>query len=292
MADEIASTDRVSEDAQLVRRIESGLVRAARGLERFQREIPNLLRQAIDEVIDSRRSGRYTLSELEKTELTYIGTKVEILLRNFLHLERGDKLDLKIDGIEVDVKNTVRAQWTIPLEAIGHPCILIRAEERRAQCWFGVLVINDSYLNKGENRDRKRSICEAGRQNIRWLLRNTPYPANFWEQISADERKAITGPRSGTERVAALFSTILEKQISRNVVEALAHQKDYMKRIRRNGGARDLLSPRGVAILWGKKDRSLIARLGLPFCSNIEFISFKATDDAHVSMLREAGHID
>jgi len=276
----------------LIRRIESAIIHAARGPDRFEREVPALLRQAIDEVIDSKRSGRFTLGELEKTELTYIGTKVEILLRNFLKLDRGDKLDLSIDGIEVDVKNTVRSQWTIPLEAMGHPCILIRAQEQTALCWFGLLVISEPYLNKGKNRDQKRTIAELGKKNIRWLLEAAPYPQNFWEQIRAEERNSIISPRGGTDRIAALFTTIQKQRISRNVVEALAQQKDYMKRIRRNGGARDILSPRGIAILWGKKDRSLIRELGLPFCTNSEFISFKPVEEDHVALLRNAGHID
>lgn len=243
-------------------------------------------------MIDSKRSGRFTLDELEKTELTYIGTKVEILLRNYLKLERGDKLDLKIDGIEVDVKNTVRSQWTIPMEAMGHPCILIRAQERRALCWFGLLVIREPYLNKGKNRDQKRTISELGRQRIRWLLEAAPYPPNFWERIGAEGKNAITTPRGGTDRIAALFTTVQQKPISRNVVEALARQKDYMKRIRGNGGTRDILSPLGIAILWGKNDRELIEELGLPSCTNDEFISFKAVKDADISLLRRACRID
>lgn len=237
----------------MLQRIELAILRSARGLDRFQREVPSLLRQAIDEVIDSRRSGRFTLDELEKTELTYIGTKVEILLRNFLRLERGDKLDLKIDGIEVDVKNTIRSQWTIPMEAMDHPCILIRAHEVSALCWFGLLVIRETCLNKGKNRDQKRTVAELGKQKIRWLLKSVPYPPNFWELITPAEKNTIISPRGGTERVAALFTTIQRRRISRNVVEALTQQKDYMKRIRRNGGARDLLSPRGIAILWGTR---------------------------------------
>jgi hypothetical protein len=276
----------------LLRRIESAILRSARGAERFQREFPALLRQAIDEVIDSRRSGRFTLGELEKTELTYIGTKVEILLRNFLKVERGSVLDLKIDGIEVDVKNTVRANWTIPLEAAGHPCILIRADERRALCWFGLILINDVCLNKGKNRDQKRTIAKLGIQKIRWLLESQPYPPNFWEQITSEEKKTIISPRGGTERVAALFATIQGKRISRNIVESLTQQMDYMKRIRKNGGARDLLSPRGIAILWGGNDRALIEELGLPSCSRNEFISFKPVKDADTALLRRAGHID
>jgi hypothetical protein len=86
----------------VVKRIESALVRQARGLDRLKAELPVLIRQAIDEVVDAPRTGRVHSRELEKTEKTYIGTKVEILVRNFFRLPKGI-LDLTIDGMDVDV---------------------------------------------------------------------------------------------------------------------------------------------------------------------------------------------
>jgi Restriction endonuclease NaeI len=73
--------DPAHRDYLLLTNIEQALVRQAGGWEKFCVEIPRLLRQAIDEVIDSYRSSRFTVAELEKTEKTYLGTKIEILLR-------------------------------------------------------------------------------------------------------------------------------------------------------------------------------------------------------------------
>jgi hypothetical protein len=64
-----------------------------------------------------------------------------------------------------------------------------------------------------------------------------------------------------------------------------------MKRIRRNGGARDLLAPKGIAILYSETDRDLIQKLGLKFGSR-EFISHKAQNSDEVALLRSANHID
>ena len=69
------------------------------------------LRQSFDEVIDGPRTGRYCIEQLEKTEKTYIGTKVEIVLRNELELPRGDVLDNRIRGHEVDTKFSLSAHW-------------------------------------------------------------------------------------------------------------------------------------------------------------------------------------
>ena len=53
--------------------------------------VGNGLREAFDEVIDGARTARYRIEQLEKTEKTYIGTKVEIVLRDGLELERGTR---------------------------------------------------------------------------------------------------------------------------------------------------------------------------------------------------------
>ncbi|MFX3878832.1 NaeI family type II restriction endonuclease, partial [Streptococcus suis] len=68
----------------------------------FAIEVPQLFRRAIDEVIDSPRTNRFTLKETEKTEKTYLGTKIEILLRDHLKLGKGKNLDLSINGYDVD----------------------------------------------------------------------------------------------------------------------------------------------------------------------------------------------
>lgn len=279
-------------DYALMKHLERAILRHAGGLVRFRAEIPPLLRQAIDEVIDAARSGRFTLDEIEKTEKTYIGTKIEILLRNHLKMQKGQVLDLSIDGTEVDIKNTIGSNWTIPSEAMGHPCILLKAEEKKALCSFGIIVIRDEVLNPGKNRDGKRTISKSGFQHVHWLLRDEPYPENFWQTLASDLRQQITAPRGGAERVAALFRLVQGKPISRLIVQGLAQQDDYMKRIRRNGGARDHLAPEGIAILWGQKDRDLIRILHLPDCGADEFISYKPVTEDEIRLLRDAGHID
>ena len=65
-----------SQDSELIRILEKAIFRSAKGPDRFRREVPLLLRKSIDEVIDSARTDRVTLDETEKTEKTYLGTKV------------------------------------------------------------------------------------------------------------------------------------------------------------------------------------------------------------------------
>jgi hypothetical protein len=121
---------------------------------------------------------------------------------------------------------------------------------------------------------------------------NEPYPENFWEKLDAETRREIITPRGGTERLANLFRRVQNRPISRLLVQAVAQQDDYMKRIRRNEGARDVLAPEGIAILWGQKDKLLIHKLGLPACGPGEFISFRPGTTEQIQLLRDAGHID
>lgn len=279
-------------DHLLMRFLHDSILRHAGGYEKFCRDVPKLLRQAIDEVIDTARSRRYTIDETEKTEKTYIGTKIEILLRNYLGVERGEILDFSIDGVEVDVKNTIRFAWTIPNEALGHPCILISANEKTSLCSFGIIVIRSEVLNAGRNRDQKTTITKDGLKNAYWLLKDSPYPQNFWQHLTPEHRKAITQPRGGTERTAMLFRLYQRQPVGRGLVEALAQQKDYMKRLRKNGGARDVLAREGIAILSGKKHSALIKELRLPHCARDEFISIQFSNENERILLQNAGELN
>lgn len=278
-------------DYLLLTGLEDGIIRHAGGWQAFRRDIPALLRQAIDEVIDAPRSKRFTVAELEKTEKTYIGTKVEILLRNHLGVERGEVMDLLIDGTEVDVKNTIKFAWTIPNETLNHPCILISADEESSLCSFGLIVIRSEVLNTGRNRDQKTTIRRDQLHNALWMLFDQPYPGNFWQYLSPEHRQAIMKPRGGTERLARLFTLYQRRPISRTLVQALAQQHDYMKRLRKNGGARDLLKQQGVALLSGKTHRLLITQLGLPQTSPEDFISVTPTNSEEHTLLAAAGEL-
>jgi hypothetical protein len=283
--------EETNNDSKLLQNLEKAIFRSAKGRDRFQREVPILLRKAIDEVIDSARTDRVTLNETEKTEKTYLGTKVEILLRNFLEFPRGEVLDLSVDGIEVDIKNTMHGNWMIPSEAIGHPCILVKIDEESAQFSIGLFVARREALSSGTNKDGKSSISKAGRDRIHWIAKDQPYPKNFWQSLSPDVRRAITSPQSGSKRVDALFRLVQATPISRAIVLGAARQKDAMKRLRKNGGARDSLNREGIALLSGQYDRAMIEGLQLPHCGKDEFISFSPVAESDKSLLRRAGRI-
>lgn len=284
--------DRAHPDFSTLAPLVTAIVGTVGGQDEFELEVPQLLRVAIDEVIDAPRTGRFLLEDTEKTEKTYLGTKIEILLRGLLGFPKGKTLDLNINGVEIDIKNTMRSNWSIPVENLGKPAILIRSSEAKAVCDFGVAVLKDEYLRPGKNRDSKRGVSADGMSNVWWILKNHPYPENFWQLITHGERQEIMSAGGGTARLASLFEKLQRTPISRIQIQAIGQQHDYMKRIRRNGGARDILAPKGIAILWGSKDKALIDKLGLGPLSKDEFISYAPRNNYEQDLLRKAGHID
>lgn len=273
--------------------LEADLMRAVGGAQRFEEKLRSFFRSAIDEVIDTARTGRYFFKQLEKTEKTYLGTKFEILLRDWLQVPRGVRLDLRIGEREVDVKSTTGggSGWMIPPEALDQFCILLRVNEASAKCAFGLVRARQQYLRTSQNRDAKTSFSAAGTANIWWLVSDFDYTPNFWSRIEEPLRDQIMSAGKASKRLAALFEHCLGIPVSRVQVAAIAAQDDFMKRLRRNNGARDLLAPKGIAILYSETDRDLMVRLGLKFGYR-EFVSCRPSNPEQEHWLREAGKID
>lgn len=279
-----------SPDYTVVKAIEAELIKKAKGLDQLKKDLPVLIRLAIDEVIDPTRTGRVYASELEKTEKTYIGTKVEILVRNYFHLPKGI-LDLRIAGYDVDVKNTLGQTWMIPREAVGKPCILVASDEGKRNCFFGIFVAHPHNLTNGSNQDKKKSVSAAGASTIHWILVNEPYPKSFWAEIGEPKTQAIMRGKTGNERVETLFRQVQRKIVHRDIIQAVGLQKDYMRRTRAGGGARDKLATEGIAVLSGKYHSGLIAELGLPLATKDEFISIAPATGDEWDILHRGGKL-
>ena len=260
------------QDFELLAGLERTILQGAEGLDNLLADFPLMMRRIIDNVVDTPRTGRRVYEDLEKTEKTYIGTRVEIELRAYLGFPKG-KLDLLIDGLDVDVKHTMGDTWMIPTEAINKPCIVVAADEGSALCYLGLIIARPEYLTASANKDSKKSVSAAGCQHIKWLVNASPYPANFWRNIDEANVDAIFGGKSGNKRLVTLFKLLQEQPIPRDVVDGVAQQKDYMKRLRANGGARDELKKQGISLFSGAYDAATIKALGLPFCKRNEFIS-------------------
>jgi hypothetical protein len=251
-----------------------------------------LIRRAIDEVIDAPRTRRFVLDECEKTEKTYLGTKIEILFRDAIGQPKGKSLDLNLGGIEADIKHSIGTTWMIPKEAVDRPCVLITENEQTARFCLGLIVCRPENLTSGINRDSKLQVSASGRANILWLAKDMPYPRNIWQEFDPELKTLILSHRGGSQRLAELFRQLQRTPIPRSAIPAVASQLDSLKRLRANGGARDILRPENIALLWGQNDRALITALGLGSLLSDEFISLRPTTEEEFILLRQAGYLD
>ncbi|WP_108483271.1 NaeI family type II restriction endonuclease [Oceaniglobus ichthyenteri] len=250
-----------------------------------------MLRGCVDDVIMTAKTGRRSYDDLEKTEKTYIGTRVEIELRALLSLPKG-RLDTVILGHDVDIKNTMGNTWMIPTEAVNHPCILVAADEARALCYLGLFVARAENLTTGQNKDAKKSVSAQGFANILWLLKHHPYPPNFWRTVPEPAIAQIFAGQTGNARMATLFRLIQDRPITRDVVQAVARQHDFMRRIRsdKGRGTRDILAREGIVLLSGQYDQPLIRALGLSRCPGDAFISHRPRDAQAIARASDHGH--
>lgn len=238
-------------------------------------ELAEALRDDIDWLIDSARTARTQISELDKTEKTYLGTRVERLIRSYFGFEKGRR-DLVVCGIDVDVKNTIAQTWTIGPELIGELCLLVRINDTAQKLDLGVFRALSDSLNPGANRDGKRSVSAKGMQTIKWLLKGQRLPPSPLGVLPSQKWVEIAKLTSGNERVAELFRSTIGRIVRREAVQAAAMQKDYMKRLRKNGGARDALEAEGILVLGDRaEDVALAAQLGFPSPRSGEFIAVK-----------------
>jgi len=263
-------------DFELLSKFADELFDRAGGRSKLAYDFAAMLRQNIDDVIQSAKTGRRSYDELEKTEKTYIGTRVEIALRAMLDLKKG-KLDTVLLGYDVDIKHTMGNNWMIPTEAINHPCMLIAADENTSLCYFGLFIARIENLTQGQNKDSKRNISADGFSNIFWIFEKLPYPKNFWKDLSSEAIERIFSGKTGNSRVAALFRELQGVVIGRDIIETVARQKDFMRRLRSDDkkGTRDQLKKEGILVLSGSYDKETIKSYGLPLCGESEFIAYK-----------------
>jgi hypothetical protein len=75
------------------------------------------IREALDQIYDGQRTGRWDYTQLMKTEKTHVGTLVEIWLQREFTFADGEELDYSIAGVDVDCKWSHNLyDWEIPLE--------------------------------------------------------------------------------------------------------------------------------------------------------------------------------
>lgn len=207
-------------------------------------------------------------------------TVVEINLQREFKFNDGTDMDYEIAGSDVDCKYSQQfGGWMIPPEAVGHLCLLVWADDYTSRWSAGLLRILPEWLNKGNNRDLKLTVKAEHRNKILWLWHGAELPENVLLHMDETDRKAVFAHSSGQARLNELFRRAQQRRIGRNVVRTLAQQKDYMKRVRGNGGSRSSLQQEGILIM-GDYDshKRVAAQLHLPVPMEGEFVSVRVAE--------------
>lgn len=243
------------------------------------RRFARVLRDTIDQLLNGEVTGRYDWKTLFKTEKTHAGTLVEINFQREFRFADGEAMDYRIAGIDVDCKYSQQfGGWMIPPEAVGHLCLLAWADDYKSLWSIGLVRIRDEWLNTGNNRDLKLTIKAEHRDKIQWLWRDEDLPENVLLHMGAADRDAVFAASSGQRRLNELFRRVQKRRIGRNVVRTVAQQKDYMKRVRGNGGSRSALRAEGILIMGDyASHREIAGQLGLPLPGDGEFVSARVT---------------
>lgn len=231
-----------------------------------------IIRQSIDEVLDGPRTGRWSFDQLEKTEKTYVGTKLEIVLRTVLGLQHAGLMDLEIEGEPVDIKWAMASGWQIPREAVGEICLCLGGIAKLTLFQVGVVRCVPAYLNAGENRDGKKTLSEAGRRAMRMLVDPTPIPPNFVAEMEPELRESIMAERHIQQRVTKLFRSLPGVPIPRDAVRTIARTEgDPMRRLRADRHAGDPLE--GMKVLSATYANRVVEALGYPRLGKDEFMA-------------------
>jgi len=236
-----------------------------------------VLRNTLDQLYDGQHTGRYRWDQLHKTEKTHCGTLVEINLQREMKFADGLQMDFQIGGIEVDCKYSQSlGGWMIPMEAVGEICLLLWADDERAEWSLGVARMEEQFLGRGANRDSKRTLSAMGRASIQWMFQNALLPPNVLLQLPRTQVDEIMSLKSGQKRIDQIFRVAQGRIIGRGVIATLGQQDDYMKRVRGNGGSRSRLRSEGILILGHYEEHRRIAKgLGLPVPELGELVSVR-----------------
>lgn len=194
-------------------------------------------RQALDEVIDGPRTGRWTIRQLSKTEKTYVGTKVEILVRAALGVACGTRSDCLIDGIETDIKWSMHhAGWMIGPENVGEVCLGICTNSDQTTFSVGVFLPYKERLRQGANRDAKLSLSAAAREHIVWVVERERFPQNFLAGLDEETRHHIFAGDTSQERVRRLAAALPLRLIPRQAFQTVAMRPegDPIRRLRQD----------------------------------------------------------
>ncbi|MFF2508327.1 NaeI family type II restriction endonuclease [Streptomyces sp. NPDC058067] len=212
------------------------------------------IRNAIDYVLDSGRTGRFDLlsPEVHPGERASVGAKLEYEVLDAFGLQKLKPLDTEIADVPVDIKATVGANWAIPSEAHCQVCICTRIHlsENRHKSWL--VRAHRSWLYRGKgNKDGKRGLAVQARDQWSIPLYDwTALPVNPLRYLTDGQAAEVLALKQGqVRRMLKMFRWLEGYVIPRNVILTVgAGRQDPMRRARE---LRDRAAAEGLTVLCG-----------------------------------------
>ncbi|GAA3377810.1 hypothetical protein GCM10020367_54960 [Streptomyces sannanensis] len=244
------------------------------------RRFARLLRGCLDALLDGARTGRFAVRDLHPEEKSLIGRRVEEELIQEFGLEpdldlRGSS-DTRLDGIEFEINFSLfEGHWMFPPEAMDRICLVVHVDDYTSRWSAGLIRIRPGLLNRGVNRDMKRTLKTEKRGSVLWLFHGAELPENLLLHLDADTRAAILAPSSAQARINELFRRVQIRRIPLSALRTVAKQDDVARRVRT---ARRELEQEGFLILGHMTTDSDRARaLRIPAPERGEYVSVRLT---------------
>lgn len=242
------------DDDQELQTVLAGL-RKINGLEE---RLAEAITNAVDYVLDGGYTGRFSIMELDRDEKTLIGTKVQYRLLEALGLPRIRPLDTVVAGVPIDIKNTVRDNWMIPIEGQCQICLLTQIDQANDRFAARLIRAHRLFLSGGPdstgNGDKKRSFLKPSLEEYAVPVLDELWahlPRNPLRDLTAAQRNIVFQPNNGFKsRTVQLFSFMPNVIIPRRSLETVGTKlRDPMRRVRET---RPLLRQHGLHLLSGK----------------------------------------
>jgi len=208
------------------------------------------IRAAMDEVLDGPSTGRYSLSQLDKYERTFLGHHVQRAFRRAFGLAAGDDRDFSVQGVEFDLRfNMRRGGWMIPEDQRGNIVLLVYGSEDRGVYGVGLCRVTDAILVGKPNRDRKDHLRrQALDSDVVWLASEAPLRKGILLRLAPEAVQSIFGKSTGGQRVDELVRQSRGEIIEATAFATAAMQADPLKRVR---DARQRFAAEGLLVLSG-----------------------------------------
>ena len=241
-----------------------------------------VFRHTYDMIYNGQETGRYTWSQLMKTEKTHFGTLFEINAQRAFGFAGGDSTDYRISGHQVDAKwSQSPGGWMLPPEVFGELALVATASDVNSVWSLGLIRIEQMYRSEGANRDKKSQLNALGRSSVSWIWKDEALRPNILLQLPQVTVDHILDSPFGTQRTHRLFREAEGMVVHRNVVATVSRQLDHQKRVRYNGGSRSALRSEGFLILSGAYHRELISSFGLPTLRRDEYTSVRVVPSSN-----------